>query len=118
MFPRAAREGLNCRPDASGRSPGVTEKKEVEKMFGIMKKPAQLEGHLQKLQVNAANNYKDEAIRNFSDFCREYEALKAAGKINEKQRKYYDAIEGTWKQKLKGYSHGEQKPDYKGLYKG
>ena len=86
-------------------------------MFGFMKKIGELEGHLQKLQVNASNNYKDEAQKNFSDFLAAFARLEEEGKLSEKQKKYYSEIAGSLKVKLKGYSHDEQKPDYKGLYK-
>ena len=86
-------------------------------MFGRMKKISELEGHLQKLQVNASNNYKDEAQKNFSDFLEAFERLDAEGKLPEKQRTYYAGVAEELKVKLKGYSHDEQKPDYRGLYK-
>ena len=86
-------------------------------MFGIMKRIPELEGHLNKLQVNASNNYKDEAQKNFSDFLAALERMGKEGKLSEKQKKHYGDIAESLKVRLKGYSHDEQKPDYKGLYR-
>lgn len=54
---------------------------------------------------NAANNYKDAAQQNYKKFVEEFERLKVAGKLNEKQLAYYDGMKVKYEQELKGFHH-------------
>lgn len=74
------------------------------------RKNRELEVFLEKIQSNMANNYKDAA----QNYLKEYEAclkeLTHAGSLNEKQKIYYEAELHRFRERMKGFSHKEQKP--------
>ena len=87
-------------------------------MFGFGKKKLlnkELEAILSELRMNASNNYKDLAKQAFNAFTQRFRELKEAGSLTEKQLTHYEAELERLQEDMKGYSHGEQKPDYKAL---
>ena len=87
-------------------------------MFGFGKKKMlsdELEAILKDLQVNASNNYKDLAKKAYFAFEKRFLEMKEAGSLTEKQLAHYEAEYARLKEDMKGYSHGEQKPDYRAL---
>ncbi len=69
-----------------------------------------LDALLASICMNMANNYKDNAQADFKDF---EEALRQAleeGKLSDKSRLFYEAKRGEFGEKLKGYTHKDQKP--------
>ena len=74
------------------------------------KKNSQLEDIIAKLESNMANNYKDAAQADFKDLERVYEELACGGKLNDKQKSQYESIIEGYREKLKKYSHKDQKP--------
>ncbi len=71
----------------------------------------ELDAIIFKIDMNMSNNYKDNAqmdLQEFEDtfnteFCQQ-------GKPKEKTQKKYESILETYKVKLKGYTHKDQKP--------
>ena len=77
--------------------------------FGNKKNP-KLEGIIAKLESNMANNYKDAAQADFKDLENAYGELVSSGKLNDKQKNQYDVVLEGYREKLKKYSHKDQKP--------
>lgn len=87
-------------------------------MFGFGKKKMmneELETILKELHVNASNNYKDLAKKAYFAFEKRFLEMKDEGSLTEKQLLHYEDEYARLKEDMKGYSHGEQKPDYKAL---
>ena len=81
-------------------------------MFDFLKssKNNSLEDVLLRLNMNMSNNYKDAAQSNLKEFEELLAELKNSGKLNEKQKKCYDELLNEYKEKMKNYSHKDQKP--------
>ena len=71
----------------------------------FFKKNDELERLLNGVANNAANNYKDEAQKDFKDFLNKFEELKENNKLNEKQISYYNDVKSKYQQELKGFHH-------------
>ena len=69
-----------------------------------------LEDVLVRLNMNMSNNYKDAAQSNLKEFEELFKELKDSGKLNEKQKKRYEELLNEYKEKMKDYSHKDQKP--------
>ena len=83
-------------------------------MFEWGRKNRELEAILQELEMNASNNYKDNAQKNLRELEAAFARLSQEGKLNARQKESYGAtIEGL-RRKMKNYTHGDQKPDYRG----
>lgn len=74
------------------------------------KKNSELEALLAKVASNVANNYKDAAQKEFAAYQTKYAELKEKGILNEKQCIYYGKSEAEFAEKLKGFTHKDQKP--------
>lgn len=74
------------------------------------KKNSQLEDIMAKLESNMANNYKDAAQSDFRDLENVYGELVSRGELNEKQKSQYEVVLEGYREKLKKYSHKDQKP--------
>lgn len=84
-------------------------------MFDFLKragKNKQLDEIIQRLEVNASNNYKDAAQTNLKEFEVLLEELEAGGKLNEKQREYYKKELMEYKERMKNFTHKDQKPTW------
>lgn len=81
-------------------------------MFDFLKssKNAVLEDILVRLNMNMSNNYKDAAQSNLKEFETLFNELKESGKLNEKQKLRYEEILNEYRDKMKNYSHKDQKP--------
>ena len=60
--------------------------------------------------MNMSNNYKDAAQSNLKEFEELFTELKDSGMLNEKQKLRYEGILNEYKDKMKNYSHKDQKP--------
>ena len=69
-----------------------------------------LEDVLVRLNMNMSNNYKDAAQSNLKEFEELFAELLSSGKLNEKQKKRYEELLNEYKDKMKNYSHKDQKP--------
>ena len=81
-------------------------------MFDFLKssKHSSLEDIILRLDMNMSNNYKDAAQSNLKEFEQLFEELKNSGKLNEKQKMRYEGLLNEYREKMKNYSHKDQKP--------
>ncbi len=70
----------------------------------------QLDGLIQKMEMNLSNNYKDNAQSDLKKLEETLAEMKAAGTLKETVQAKYESIMETYRQRLKGYSHKDQKP--------
>ena len=68
-----------------------------------------METLLRELEMDMANNYKDNAQEDFVRLEQEYRSLVNAGKLYGKQQTYYNQKIDELKEVLKGYTHKDQK---------
>ena len=57
-----------------------------------------------------SNNYKDNAQKNLDEYESALERFSERGDLKEKSQKKYEDILISLKERLKGYSHKDQKP--------
>ena len=81
-------------------------------MFDFLKssKNNSLEDVILRLNMNMSNNYKDAAQSNLKEFEALFIQLTESGKLNAKQKERYQNILNEYKEKMKEYSHKDQKP--------
>ncbi|MBQ6696002.1 MAG: hypothetical protein IJN16_04790 [Lachnospiraceae bacterium] len=81
-------------------------------MFDFLKssRNKQLDGIVQKIRMNMENNYKDAAQMNLKELEELMAELEAAGKLNDKQRLYYEGELSSFKERMKNFTHKDQKP--------
>ncbi len=65
---------------------------------------------IQRLAMNLSNNYKDNAQDNLRELESAIEEMRASGGLKTSSLAKYESILGIYKEKLKGYSHKDQKP--------
>ena len=68
-----------------------------------------LEEKIRELNMDMANNYKDNAQDDFAELEKVFEELTAAKKLNERQQEYYCDKIHEYREILKGYTHKDQK---------
>ncbi len=80
--------------------------------MGLFKSNAikELDGIILRLEMNMSNNYKDAAISDFNELEAKYNELISLGSLRGKAISKYASILDGYKEKLKGYSHKDQKP--------
>jgi len=77
-------------------------------MFGFLKKNKDLEALIRELEMDASNNYKDNAQDDFRCLKARFDELKAAGKLNAKQLVHYGDVINDYAEKMKNYTHADQ----------
>ena len=65
---------------------------------------------LAEMQMNMSNNYKDNAQKNLEEFESALTRFTEQGHHKEKSQKNYSDILQSFKERLKGYTHKDQKP--------
>lgn len=75
---------------------------------------SRLEVLVSEIDSNMSNNYKDAAQAAFKELLDKFSTLSEEGKLNERQKAYYGSIIEHYGQRLKGYSHKDQKPYWTG----
>ena len=65
---------------------------------------------IEKIEMNMSNNYKDAAQRNLAELEAKLFRFTEQEKLSDELREKYESIVGTYRQKLKGYTHKDQKP--------
>lgn len=70
----------------------------------------ELEAYILRINMNMSNNYKDNAQSDLRDLQARYEELKASGVLKEKDAALFESRIGIYEQKLKGFTHKDQKP--------
>ena len=70
----------------------------------------ELDAILQRLEMNRSNNYKDNAIADLKEFETLLNDLRTSGGLKPRALAKYDQILDDLSEKMKGYSHKDQKP--------
>ena len=70
----------------------------------------ELEAYVDRINMNMSNNYKDNAQADLKDLEARYEKLKNSGVLKEKEKAAFESRIETYKERLKGYTHKDQKP--------
>ena len=80
--------------------------------MGLFKSRAEkeLDGIIQRLAMNMSNNYKDNAQSDLKELEAAFIALRDGGSLKEKVISKYESVIGSYREKMKGYSHKDQKP--------
>ena len=80
--------------------------------MGIFKSKTEkeLDAVIERLKMNMANNYKDNARDNLKELEIMMEEVRSDGKLKGKSLAKYEEILNTYREKMKGYSHKDQKP--------
>ena len=82
-------------------------------MFEFLKKPKEnrdLEALMERIDSNMANNYKDAAQEYLKEFEVKLSQLVEAGQLKEDQKKHYEDLLDTYRIRMKGFTHKDQKP--------
>lgn len=80
--------------------------------MGLFKSKAEkeLDAIIQRLNMNMSNNYKDNAQDDLRELEAEIDRLRSSGDIKPHALEKYCGILDGLREKMKGYSHREQKP--------
>ena len=80
--------------------------------MGLFKSKAEkeLDSIIQRLNMNMSNNYKDNAQDDLKDLEVTINAYRSSGNIKPGVLAQYEGILDELKEKMKGYSHKDQKP--------
>ena len=70
----------------------------------------ELDTIIQRLLMDMSNNYKDNAQDDLKELEKMMDDLVASGKLKGKTLSKYEAILDDYREKMKGYSHKDQKP--------
>lgn len=70
----------------------------------------QLDAIISKIQMNMENNYKDAAQLNLKEFEGLLREFEDTGRLNDKQREYYEEELKGLKERMKNFTHKDQKP--------
>ena len=71
---------------------------------------AEMDRIIMRIDMNMSNNYKDAAQMNFAELEQMYDSAVEKNGLKPKEKESYGSkIEG-YREKLKGYSHKDQKP--------
>ena len=87
--------------------------KRESSMFGLFTKKKnvnELESIIAEIESNMQNNYKDVAQAAFREFEQKLSELIEQGKLSEGKQEEYNKKLAMYKEKLKAYSHKDQKP--------
>lgn len=70
----------------------------------------QLDSLMMKIDTNMSNNYKDNAQADMRELEVTFRQYSEQGVLKEKTRIYYEKQLELYREKLKGYTHKDQKP--------
>ena len=70
----------------------------------------ELDGIIMRLEMNMSNNYKDNAQSNLKELEEAFERMKEAGQLKGSALAKYETKISGFAERLKGYSHKDQKP--------
>ena len=65
---------------------------------------------MMRLDMNMSNNYKDNAQMNLKELEEAFAGMKEVGQLKGSSLDKYEKIINGYTEKLKGYSHKDQKP--------
>ena len=80
--------------------------------MGLFKSKAEkeLDAIIRRLEMNMSNNYKDNAQDDLKELVTMIDAFKTLGTVKSAVLTKYEGILNDLKEKMKGYSHKDQKP--------
>lgn len=80
--------------------------------MGIFKSRAEkeLDGIIQKIDMNMSNNYKDAAQNALKEFDQAVHSLKESENMKPQVLSKYESMLNTYRDKMQGYTHKDQKP--------
>ena len=80
--------------------------------MGIFKSKTEkeLDAVIERLKMNMANNYKDNARDNLKELEIMMDEARSDGKLKGKSMAKYEEILNLFREKMIGYSHKDQKP--------
>ena len=80
--------------------------------MGLFKSEAEkeLDKIIQRIDMNMSNNYKDAAQVGLKEFELAMDRLKEMNIMKPQVLSKYEAILGKYQEKMKGYTHKDQKP--------
>ncbi len=80
--------------------------------MGIFKSSAEkeLDNIIRRLEMNMSNNYKDNAQDNLKELEASLNAIKSSNGLKPSLVSKYESILDSYKIKMQGYSHKDQKP--------
>lgn len=80
--------------------------------MGLFKSKAEkeLDNIIQCLEMDMSNNYKDNAQDDLKELEATVNAMRGSGTLKSKALSRYESILDSYKEKMKGYSHKDQKP--------
>ncbi len=80
--------------------------------MGLFKSKAEkeLDAIIQRLEMNMSNNYKDNAQDDLKELESTLGSLKDSGGVKSGSVAKYEKILTSYKEKMVGYSHKDQKP--------
>ena len=70
----------------------------------------ELDSIIHRLEMNLSNNYKDNAQETLKEFEAAVKEKKESGKLRQNVLTKYETILESYKEKMKGYTHKDQKP--------
>lgn len=70
----------------------------------------ELDALIERIDMNMSNNYKDNAQADFREFEAALNRFIEEGVLKGKTRSFYEIRLRTYKSKLAGYTHKDQKP--------
>ncbi len=70
----------------------------------------ELDARIESIRMNLSNNYKDAAQMDLAELEQLVTAYVAEGKLNEKMQAFYERQITAYKERLKGFTHNDQKP--------
>ncbi len=87
-------------------------RREKSVIMGLFKSKAEkeLDDIIKTLEMNMSNNYKDNAQDNLKELENALNSMCASGLLKPKAADRYNAILADYREKMKGYSHKDQKP--------
>ncbi len=75
-------------------------------------KNRQLNEIIQKIEMNASNNYKDAAQEGLRELEEKLKELEAAGIVNGRQKEYYEERLAAFQKQMHKFTHKDQKPTW------
>lgn len=74
------------------------------------KEEKEMDAIIQRLEMNMSNNYKDNARDNLKELEETFGNFRSRGRIKPAVITEYEQILDGYREKMKGYSHKDQKP--------
>lgn len=83
-------------------------KNRLLQMFQKTGKNKQLNAIIQKIEMNASNNYKDAAQDGLRELEEVLKELEAAGTVSGKQKEYYEERLAVFQKQMEKFTHKDQ----------